>query len=241
MADKPKLKYTVVTGKNPATQATVLRPLITGRSTYYINSVIQYALNASYVRGQIDDMTGVVRGFFRACKELVNSGVAVNLADWIRIHPELTGSLDDSRQLDATRNGIKVAISPLSEMKKLTIDDFSWQSTEDTGKVVKVDSVFSVGSEPGNIVKNQGIMFTGKNLQFSSALGDKVTVEYEGLSTPINMTPTENDYAHQKFQWPSLLDEIDDGTILIFKLKSRAGISGAPDQVVTKMAVYHAA
>ena len=239
--DKIAMKYAVVSGKKPGTQTVVLHPVIVDRTTYYVNSTIDYALNAGYIRGQKDDMLGIIRGFFRACKELVDSGFAVNLADWVRIHPELTGALDsETRQLSDDKNSLKVRLTPLSEMKDLSIDDFSWTSTEDTGKVVKVTSILGVGDNPNEWTKTKDLFIGGRNLQFNASLGDTCTVEWDGCENPISLTCSESDYAHIKFSWSALLADLEDETPLTIKLTSRGGVSGAPAQVIRRVVTFNA-
>jgi len=47
--------------------------------------------------------------------------------------------------------------------------------------------------------------------------------------------------AHMLFAWPTLLADVEPGTELTFKLVSRGGVSGAPGQVVTRVATLVAA
>jgi hypothetical protein len=76
---KPSMKFRVVQGRNPKTGGTVQRPLIVERETYYLDQVVQYALNAGYVRGQFHDMRGALNGFIQAMQQLGKDGKAVNL------------------------------------------------------------------------------------------------------------------------------------------------------------------
>jgi len=63
-------------------------------------------------------------------------------------------------------------------------------------------------------------------------------VEYDGLSTPINLVPSENDWSHMKFDWPTALAELDDGTPLLFKFNLHAG--GEIVQTVPVAAIFKA-
>lgn len=235
MATKPKLKYRIVAGKKPGTQITVLRPQITERETYYIDQVVSYAIGSGYVRGQFEDMKGALNGFIEAIQALGKAGKAVNLANWLRVHAELTGSVGEDRQL-TEQNELNVNITALTDLKA-SVSDFSWTNVDDTGVTVKVDSLLSVGGTPGTVVRGDGIVATGRNLQYDASLGDAVTVTCNGVGTPIALVPTESDYAHQKFAWPAALDNVAAGTVLTFTFKLRGGIEGAPDQTVPKTAV----
>ena len=70
MADKPKLKYRVIPARNPSTGAALLRPVIAERDTLRTDQVVEYALNAGYVRGQFHDMRGALNGFIEAIQQL---------------------------------------------------------------------------------------------------------------------------------------------------------------------------
>ena len=99
MNTKPSMKYRVVGGRNPQTGNPLFRPVVTDRETMYLDQVVQYALNAGYVRGQFHDMRGALNGFIEAIQQLGRDGKAVNLNNWLRIHAELTGTVGENRQL----------------------------------------------------------------------------------------------------------------------------------------------
>lgn len=144
--DKPQLKYRVVSGRNPKTGGVLLRPIIVDRETYDMDQLVEYALNAGYVRGQFHDMRGALNGFVEAMQPLGKAGKAVNLNNWHRIHAELTGTVGDTRQLTDT-NELHVAITALTDLKA-KVSDFSWSNIE-SGATIKVENVSSPNGTAG--------------------------------------------------------------------------------------------
>ena len=67
---KPQLKYRVVNGYNPKTRGTCKRPQVTERETYYLDQVVQFALDNGFVRGQFQDMKGALNGFIECIQYL---------------------------------------------------------------------------------------------------------------------------------------------------------------------------
>ena len=175
---KPKMKYRIVKGRNPKTGDPILRPQIAERETYMTDQVVEYALNAGYVRGQFHDMRGALNGFIEAVQQLGKDGKSVNLNDWLRVHGELTGSCDETRRLGA-KNGYRVRITALKELKR-NVDEFSWTNVDTTGIIVKIDTLMYNGSPvDGRIMKTKVIIVTGKNLAFDAEAGDMVTLSWK--------------------------------------------------------------
>lgn len=233
------MKYRVITARNPKTGGTLLRPVVTDRNTMSMKQLVDYAKKANFVRGQQKDLEGLLGGFIEAMKDRAEAGYSINVKDWFIISGQLRGTVGEDRSLTAA-NDYRITITPTKDLQ-VGIDQFSWTNVEDTGLRVKIDGLLSPNGKPGQIVKTKQILLTGKNLQFDAALGDTMTITYEGLTTPISITPTESDYVHQLYAWPTLLADVDPETELTFKLTSRGGISGAAAQVNTKLAILKAA
>jgi len=235
--NKPKLKYLVSEGKKPGTEIAVYRPVLTERTTYYTDQVVEYALNAGYVRGQFEDMKGALNGFISAIQSLGKAGICVSLSNWLRIHAEMLGSCDALGTLTAA-NALKVCITALTDLK-VNKDEFTLENVSVPKNLVKVDGITAEdGTVNWVVVKNKGIVVSGKNLKFVYADGDRVTVSYDGLSTPINLVPTKSAYASMQFDWPTALAELDDGTPLNFTFTLHVGAETA--QVVEKVAAFKA-
>lgn len=236
MADKPKLKYKIIPARNPGTGAALLRPVITGRETLATDQVVEYALKAGYVRGQFHDMRGALNGFIEAIQQLGRDGKSVNLSDWLRIHGELTGSVDSTRQLGA-KNGYKVVISPLKELKR-SVSDFSWTNVDEPTESVKVDHVYAAGSSADGVVeKSKRIVVNGRNLAYDAALGDAVSIAWtdaEGEAQNAALTPVESDAYRMAFEWPVSLSELESGAALTLTFTLHGGVKDSPAQVVVK-------
>ena len=234
--NKPSMKYRVVQGRNPRTGGTIQRPQIVDRETYYLDQVVEYALNAGYVRGQFHDMRGALNGFIEAIQQLGRDGKAVNLNNWLRVHAELTGQVGESRQLSSA-NELHVVITALQDLKS-DWTKFSWTNVEDSGVIPKIDTILSPGGKPWEIVKTKGILVTGRNLYFDAAKGDTASISYgEGdAAVTLAITPTEIDYSHMLFGWPAELEEVAAGTKLTLSFRTCAGVEGGAVYTLTKAA-----
>ena len=241
MNTKPHMKYRVVQGRNPRTGGAIQRPQVVDRETYYLDQVVRYAINAGYVRGQFHDMRGALNGFIEAIQQLGKDGKAVNLNNWLRVHAELTGQLDETRQL-TDANELHVVITALQDLKS-DWTRFSWTNIDDSGIIPKIDTILSPGGKPWEVVKTRGILATGRNLYFDTAKGDTVTISWgEGASVQtIAVTPTESDYSHMLFAWPTALADVEPGTKLTFTFRTCAGIAGGAVYPMTKAATLVAA
>ncbi len=241
MATKPKLKYRVVNGRNPLTNEVIQRPIIVERETLRTDDVVTYALNAGYVRGQFHDMRGALNGFVEAIQQLGRDGKCVNLNDWLAIRGQLTGTVDETRQLSAA-NSYRVTITALKELKR-DIGDFSWTNIDDTAAVVKIDHIFASGATADGVVKDKAIIINGKNLIYDAALGDSLEIAYtvDGEAKTLSLSPSESSAYNLTFTFPTELASVEAGTELTFTLKSRNGVADAATQVVTKKVTLLAA
>ena len=237
MNTKPSMKYRVVGGRNPQTGSPLFRPVVTDRETMYLDQVVQYALNAGYVRGQFHDMRGALNGFIEAIQQLGRDGKAVNLNNWLRIHAELTGTVGENRQL-TERNEMNVNITALNDLK-CDWRDFSWTNVDDTGAIPKIDTILSLGGKPSELIKSKSIRLTGKNLYFDAEMGDTVTLAWiEGEEEKTAMvTPSESDYSHMLLPWPEELNDVEAGKKITFTLRTHAGIEDGALQSASKTAV----
>ena len=235
MATKPMLKYRVVSGHNPKTGGVIMRPVITDRQTYYMDQVVEYAINAGYVRGQFHDMRGALNGFVEAMQQLGREGKAVNLNNWLRIHAELTGTVGESRQL-TDANELHVAITALTDLKAKA-GSFSWTNVDDTGIIPKIDTITYEGC-PDNwkIKKSAGFTATGRNLIFSTAFGDSVVAKWtqDGEEKTATLTPSGSGYSFIKFDWPTALADVPADTELTLAFTLHGGTEGGAAYAVTK-------
>ena len=240
---KPKLKYRVVLGRNPKTGETVKRPQITERETYYLDQVVRFALDNGYVRGQFHDMRGALNGFIECIQYLGLNGKAVSLNDWLRVHAELSGTVNDDYTLSED-NELRVRIQALKELKA-DQDQFSWTNVTDTAAAPKVSTFMSVGGKTNKVIV-AGAAFTanGTNLTFYPSLGDTaamVWMDANGEEHSIELVPAESDYQHIKFNWTEDLDDIPMNSEVTLKLTLCGGVEGGAIHSVSPTAKLVAA
>ena len=236
--EKPKLQYKIVSGYNPKTKKKndILRAILVNREVFGTDRIVEYALNAGYVRGQSEDMKGALNGFVQAFQQLALQGKVVVLSNWLKIHAELTGSVGETLLL-SDANELHVVITALKDLKT-PLAGFSVENVEGTTAWPKIDTILSPGGKPWEVVKTRGILLTGRNLYFDEQKGDTATISWgEGESRQtISITPTESDYSHMLFAWPTALADIEAGTKLTFSFRTCAGIEGGAVYPMTKEA-----
>jgi len=229
--DKVSMNYRVFTAHNPKTGGTLLRPVVTNRNGMTMKQLVAYAKTANYVRGQQKDLEGLLGGFIEAMQDRAKAGYSINVNDWFIISGQLKGTVGEDRALTAA-NEYHVTITASKDLK-VDIDNFSWSRIDDTGVVIKVENISSPGGKVGEIIKTKAIVANGKNLAYNAAWGDSVKLSYEGLETPIALTPSEQSESYLRFDWPTALADVPVGTELMFEFKLHGGEGGA-EQSATK-------
>ncbi len=238
MADKIAKKYKLVAGKNPQTGAALTRPVIAEPQSRSMANVIEFAIQNNYMTGQVENLTGTVKGFFEALKQYCLEGQNVTLADWIRIYGVLTGTVGETGTLDSAKNKFRVRVTALDELG-VPLDTFSWSRTDDSGVKVTVRNISSKdGTVVGQIEKSKTIVATGNNLFYKTDLGDEITLTYEqdGEEQSITVIPTASGITAMEIAWPESLSGLASGTVVEFKFKLHGGVADSPVQVVTKKA-----
>lgn len=218
--DKIPMKYRIVTSTNPVTGVTTLRPIITGRSTMTLRQLIEYAKNASYVRGQTRDLEGLLNGFIQAMQDRAKAGYSINVKDWFIINGRLRGKVDETGRI-TDANSYHVSITSAKDLR-VDIDSFSWQLVGDDGKNVKIMSVASPNGRKNEVVKTRSIVVGCKNGVFNAAWGDEVKVAWKdaaGESHELALTPSEQSETYLRFDWPTGLANVADGTQLAFTFR----------------------
>ena len=236
--DKITKKYSLVSAKNPLTGEALTRPVLAEQQTRSMAHVIEFAIKNNYMTGQVENLTGAVKGFFEALRQYCTEGQNVTLANWIRIFGVLSGTVGETGTLDAAKNKYRVRVSALNELS-VPLDTFSWQRTDDSGVKVTVRNIAAKnGATVGVIEKSKAIVATGSNLIYNAAYADAITVAYteEGLEKSLNLVPETSGATALEIAWPAALDELASGTVLEFKFKLHGGIKDSPVQVVTKRA-----
>ena len=239
--DKTALSYKAVTGKNPRTGETLVRPQLVNVPTLYVDSVVRRALERSYIRGQFEDMRGVAMGLFEAQAKLLAEGNAIN-TDWLRMEPVLTGSLDESGTI-SDDNKLALAIQALDKLK-LDRDGFSFSKTGDTSAKITIISISSPGGKKGEMIKSKAIVVTGTNLAYNHDDWDDHVVWYwtdaDGKECKLECAPTEVSATYMRFDYDSAFDTIPVGNEVTIEFKLHGSAEGA-EQVSTKTVTFVAA
>ena len=234
MKDKYKISYRVIPGRNPKTGLPIRRPIIVNRDTLSASQVVEFALKNGYARGQYYDIYGSFNGVLEASKELLRQGKAINLG-WLRIHAELTGTVDETQQLTAA-NMFRVLCTSLLELKE-NATDYACENVGDTGVVPKIDTITYNGC-PDNwkIKKSEAFTATGRNLIFNASLGDTVTAKWteEDEEKTATLTPSGSGYSFMSFNWPTAFAGIPAGTEITLEFTLHAGVEGGAAFAVTK-------
>lgn len=216
---KAKMKYRVMETRNPSTLEMFKRPVITDRTTFYLDQVVKYAIENGYVRGQFHDMRGALNGFIEAIQRLGLDGMAVSLNDWLRVHAELSGVVGDDGQL-TDMNELNVRITPLKELK-IPKDRFSWTNVDDQSAKPRVDAVCNDGSgEAGVVARGEPIVLSGRNLAADTAAGDGATATWkEGEETrSVTLAIVQSGYGFANLAWNEQMDGIAGGTELTISI-----------------------
>ena len=236
--DKITKKYALRVCQNPLTGEKLTRPIVAERSSRTLANVVDFAIQNHYMTGQVENLTGTVKGFFEALQQYCLQGQDVTLANWIRVHGELSGTVGETGTLDAAHNAFKIRVGALSELA-VPLDTFTWQRVDDAGVRVTVRNVAAKGGTTvGVIEKSKAIVATGSNLIYNAAYADAITVAYteEGVEKSLDLVPETSGATALEIAWPAALDDVASGTVLEFKFKLHGGIKDAPVQVVTKRA-----
>ena len=237
--DKITKKYALMPCKNPLTGEQLMRPVIAGRANRTLPNVVEFAVQNNYMTGQIENLTGTVKGFFEALKQYCLEGQDVTLANWIRVRGMLTGTVGETGTLDAARNAYKIRVNALSELA-VPLATFSWQRADDAGVKVTVRTVGANGGTPtGQVVKGQPIVVTGYNLYYAPDFEDAVEVSWmtDGETKTAKLTPSAAGAASMTFDWPEALANVAAGTELVFRFKLHGGVKDGPAQVCVKRAI----
>lgn len=218
--EKVSMKYRVATCKNPKTGGAMLRPIITDRPSMSLRSLVEYAKNASYVRGQTKDLEGLLGGFIQAMQDRAKAGYSINVNDWFIISGRLKGQVDATGALTA-RNEYHVTITASKDLK-VGIDNFSWQNVGDDGKAIRIDSISSPGGEKNEVIKTKAIVANGRNVSYNADWGDTAKVSWtdeDGEAHELALTPSEQSAVYLRFDWPTGLAEVEPGTMLEFSFR----------------------
>lgn len=216
------LDYYVGQFVNPKDHTDILRPIATNRRTADLPVLVDRAIEGNFVRGKKSDLLGVFGGFCQTMKAMAEEGYILNLG-WFYIGGNLTGTVDETGVLTSA-NGYRISMRP-SKNLKVDISKFSLTNIGVNGVKAKVEHLAWVGSTKDlQIKKGEAIQATGKNLTWTE--GCTATVSYvlaDASAHSFTMVPTESDFSHLKFAWPTDLDDVPAGTEISFSFRLRGG------------------
>jgi len=150
----------------------------------------------------------------------------------MRIAPTLKGRYR-SKLDEVPLEAVQVNLTPL---KGFIIDKSEWTLVNTTaGAKLYIERIYSEGLQSSGVIgKNLPIAVGGTNLKFLE--GDSASIEWVVDDEPvsISITPTSSDYGHMRFAWPEALNDVEAGTELTFRFKTRAGVPTGPQQEASR-------
>lgn len=133
MANKPKIQYAVIDGKNPQNGETVKYPRIVNQRTLTQEDIVDLAIDSYRVKGKRGEIVATVRGVFDQIAHELASGAAVNIAGLVRIYTMLGGQVGEDGEITES-NKLNVKTLPLLELKSLNLGDFAFERVEKSDK-----------------------------------------------------------------------------------------------------------
>lgn len=235
-AEKSTLGYRVVVGVNPRDkEKKVLRPLIVNKETYDTARCLRFALENGYIQGgQFYANLGIVNGFLEAVQRLGKDGRDILLNSWLRIHPELKGTVDPETRQIGPDNILHVCVCALNDLRRKA-SDFNWICLDDNSVRANVQHIQSVGgTKDKEIFASAKISVGGTNLIYSSTT-DKITASWQTVDSEtgkttehaVDIVPESSGYSAMTLPFPTELASAPIGTIVTFTFFLRQGKADA--------------
>lgn len=235
-AEKATLSYRVVVGWNQKEKKrNLLRPLIVNKDVYDTQRCLHFAMDNKYIdAGQFFANFGIVNGFLEAIQKLGTDGRDILLNGWLRIHPELKGTIDpETRQL-GPENEIHVCAQVQTNLRRKA-SEFNWTCIDDSGVRATVQHLQSVGgAKDKEIFSPAKIAVGGTNLAYN-ATTDKITASWqttdaetgETVDHSVELTPESSEYSAMVLPFPEGLASAPLGTVVTFTFFLRQGNASA--------------
>lgn len=231
-AEKATLSYRVVVGWNPKDRTkTLLRPLIVNKEVYDTPRCLHFAMDNKYIdAGQFYANFGIVNGFLEALQKLGKDGKDILLNGWLRIHPELKGTINPETRLLGADNEIHVCAQCQRDLRRKA-SEFNWTCVDDTGARPTIQHLQSVGGAKDKaIFASAKIAVGGTNLTCHSA-SDRITASWQttdaetGETTDhsVELTPESSGYSAMVLPFPAGLAAAPIGTEVTFTFFLRGG------------------
>ena len=235
MADKPVLKYRLVQRTNPRTGQPIAVPMVTGRQTIGLKQLVAAAKAGGYVRGQLQDLEGLLKGFLECVQAQAKAGVSVNLDGWLIVSGTLRGQVGPNGELTAA-NSYHVTVTPTKDLR-VPIENFTFERVDGPEVKVVINTLTAEGaSRDGVLVPGTAFAATGKHLRLVA--GDSIVASW-GESSTATLTASSSDFDSISFEWPEVFDQLTPGTGVVFTFSLHGGDASWPIQVVTKKATIN--
>ena len=235
-AEKATLSYRVVVGWNQKEKKrNLLRPLIVNKETYDTAKCLHFAIENKYITaGQFFSNFGIVNGFLEAVQRLGKDGRDILLNGWLRIHPELKGTVNPETRLIDEDNEIHVCAQCQKDLRRKA-SEFNWECVDDNSVRATVQHIQSVGgAKDREIFASAKISVGGTNLAYHSG-SDKITASWQttdaetGETTDhsVDLTPESSGYSAMVLPFPEGLASAPLGTVVTFTFFLRQGNADA--------------
>ena len=230
--EKNTLYYRAVVGRNPQDRTkTLLRPLIVNKETYDTARCLMFAMENKYITaGQFHANLGVVHGFLEGVQRLGKDGRNILLNDWLRIHPELKGTLDPESRTITEKNELHVCAQVQSNLRRKA-SEFNWECIDDNSVRATVQHLQSVGgAKDKQIFSPAKITVGGTNLAYTAG-SDKVIASWNTtdpetggtIEHSVELMPESSGYSNMMLPFPEGLASAPLGTIVTFTFFLRQG------------------
>ncbi len=125
-----KMKYRVIAAHNPKTGKTLYRPVIVQQYAHGLDSLVYYAKENGYVRGQQEELKGTFLGFMQCLSELLNEGYDITIDGFMGFKHQLRGTINGRDGKLTEKNSLTVAITPYSRLR-VELDPLAWKRVDD--------------------------------------------------------------------------------------------------------------
>ena len=162
------------------------------------------------------------------------------VGNYLKFTPTLRGKVKGMYSgYDPVTCSSAITVTSLSGLEKAVDENYVTFVTARAGVLVTILKICTLGEQASEglsvITKGKGVICVGTNLQYLE--GDKVEIHWTaagGTDASVEVVPTESDIAHMTFDWPEALDDVPDGTELVWKFSTRGGIADSAPQANDK-------
>ena len=229
MADKPKMKYTSFTARNPRTGERYVAVTITDRAVKHTEQIAEALIRSGYTLGiQKSLLVGVLNSVADYVVDALREGSALLFDGRLSIRLDLAGRANDDGTLSA-ENEVRVNAIPLDESKRVSLADFSWTNTKESGDAPHIEFVMSdaAGAVRGELRRGQPVSVNGTHLALGG--GGRAVFAWAGEggeAASAEATVLSDGESLVKLDWPDALDDAAAGTEVSVTLTIPGGDGG---------------